>query len=82
MAVKRVVVHIDRVTLRGVDAVGRRKVLEGFQQALVEQLELPGAAGSLASMGHRPSLTVRAGREPGGDWIRSAGAALGRELTR
>jgi hypothetical protein len=80
--VKRVVVHIDRVSLRGVDPADRQKVIEGFKEALVEQLDLPGVAGSLETMGRRPSLKVRADRAPEGDWSRSAGTALGRELAR
>lgn len=79
---KRVVVHIDRVTLRGVDPAHREKVVEDFKAALVEQLNLPGAAGSVQAMGHRPSVTLRADRTPGPHWSRSAGTALGRALAR
>jgi hypothetical protein len=85
--VKRVVVHIDRVTLHGVDPNDRARALEGFAAALVEQLSRPGVAQSLATMAHRPSLKVRPAAAPSvpgriADAGRAAGAALGREMLR
>ncbi len=75
-------VHIDRLTLRGVEPADRTELVEGFKAAIIEQLSLPGVAESLTKMGHRPSLTVRPVAEPSAPPGRLAGDALGRELSR
>jgi hypothetical protein len=49
--VRRVVVHIDRLVLRGVRREDRYAVAEGLQQELTRLLADPHVTGSLASLG-------------------------------
>ena len=60
---KRIVVHIDRLVLRGIDAGDAAAVSAGVQAGVEAELQRllaePGAAAQLASGGHR--ARIRAG---------------------
>ena len=59
---KRVVVHVDRLVLRGYQHDERHAVAAGLQAELGRLLAETGAAGRLAQLGHVPRL--RLGRMP------------------
>lgn len=83
-AMKRVVVHIDRLVLKGFRQEDRQVVAEGLQQELARLFAEPGAATRLSGLGdiHRlrvNNLALRDGVQPGE--IGEAGArGIGREL--
>jgi len=49
----KLVLHIDRLVLRGVPAAERDAVVAGLQASLVHELGLPGVAEQVAGSGHR-----------------------------
>ncbi|VTU35480.1 hypothetical protein [Variovorax sp. PBL-E5] len=71
----KVVLHIDRLVLRGVPAAERDAVVAGLKAALAREFALPGVAERLASTGHRDAVRAR--------FAAPAGAqALGRDAGR
>lgn len=71
----KLVLHIDRLVLRGVPADQREAVLAGLQASLQRELAAPGAAGQAAATGHREALRARFAAPAGPQ-------ALGREAGR
>lgn len=90
----RIVIHIDRVTLRGVPPGERNRVVAELQESLIHHLSQPGAADRLAGIGHLESVRapatgpVPAERPPAGrspaegppTLGRTAGLAIARTL--
>ena len=83
---RRIVVHIDRVRLRGVRAADKERVVADLCAALVRELAEPGALERLAAMGHPESLRAAArhpalsARPP--SLGESAGTTVARVMTR
>jgi len=82
----RIIVHIDRLVLRGVDPAQRNAVAAALQAELARSLARPGAPQRLAASGGRPRIEagvhgLRAGATPGGIG-RAAGRAIAREVGR
>lgn len=73
---KRVVVHIERLTLRGIDPGNREAILEGLRQQLGQLLKDPGTSQGLLASGNvsykRPD-TIHLSRE-------ASASQLGRKL--
>lgn len=82
---KKVIVYIDRLTLKGVSVADRARVIAELRASLAEQFARPRAVERLAATGHRESLRVTAPpplpTERGGLGHRT-GEAIGREITR
>lgn len=81
----KIVVNIDRVALRGVDAAQREEVVAELRESLIDQINSPDAARALCGLGHRAALraTIPAPSGPFPEPIgKAAGAAIGRALKR
>lgn len=83
---RRVVVHIDRLTLTGFAREDRQAIADGLQQELGRVLADPAAAAGLRAMGDVPRMRVSGvsmgqGAAPGrvGE---SVARGIGREVTR
>lgn len=53
---KRVIVHIDRVVLKGFHAEERQQIAEGLQTELGRLLKAPGVAEQLVSLRNQPRV--------------------------
>lgn len=65
MGVRRVIVTIDRLTLKGVRYEDRHAVAQGLQEQLTALFAEPGMAERLASVGDVPHLRVDSGSGTG-----------------
>lgn len=73
---KRIVVHIDRLVLRGVDPVAAGDVAGALQAELQALLAEPGAAASWVERGHVSALRAKPVTVPSA----TDGGALGRAI--
>ncbi|MES2100910.1 MAG: hypothetical protein V4569_13880 [Pseudomonadota bacterium] len=55
----RVVLHIDRLVLRGVPAAQREAVVRQLEAALSREFAAPGVAQAWTASGHRATLRAR-----------------------
>jgi hypothetical protein len=58
VAVTRIVLHIDRLVLRGFDPIDRDSLAEGLRQELVELLTRPASAPSITGLRSAPRLSA------------------------
>lgn len=74
----KLVLHIDRLVLRGVPPGRRDALVAELQAALTRELAQPGAAEAWAASGHRAALrlAVPGGAAAGGGLATNAAAAL------
>ena len=73
----RVVLHIDRLSLRGVPREQRDAVVQGLQEGLAQAFAQPGVAQQWAGSGHRER--VRGSFSPS---VSAEPASLGRDAAR
>lgn len=73
---KRIVVHIDRLVLRGVDPAAAAAVAGALQTELQALLAEPGAAASWVECGHVLALRAKPVTVP----LATDGGALGRAI--
>jgi hypothetical protein len=81
---RRVIVHIDRLVLRGVSATDRTAVAESLTRELTIQLARPGVAGRLSSQPDTARLEagrIRAGAATPVALGRSVGRAITQKVT-
>jgi hypothetical protein len=55
---KRIVVHIDKLVLKGIEAGEQQRISLDLQAELGRLLAEPAAYGQLASLGHVPRLRI------------------------
>lgn len=79
---KRIVLHVDRVRLLGVDPAERERVVAELRETLQQQLAEPGAAERLAAIGHLESLRAVAGPPAPSAQPPSLGHSAGQAIVR
>ncbi|VWX57031.1 conserved hypothetical protein [Burkholderiales bacterium 8X] len=77
----KVVVHIDRMVLRGIAPGQRDALVDALRKALTAEVVAPGAAERVAASGHRESLRAQVvGSHDAASLGHAAGQRIGREL--
>ena len=78
----RVVVHIDRLVLRGVDRADGATISAAIETQLRQSLALPGVAQSLGEIGNRHQLNAGVVDASGVGGARQLGRRVGKRIAK
>lgn len=79
---KRIVVHIDKLVLKGFEPGEQQRISRDLQAELGRLLAAPAAYGQLASLGHIPRLRVGNDAAAHGEMPASTGISAARAIAR